>query len=486
MNNAYIPSEIKLNQTWHLQDQISEGGFANVYSASSEQIKCAVVKLIPKSPGAQRELLFEELGNAPNVVPVIDRGECPGYLVLVMPRALKSLQAHLKENGKRFSVTEALPIFIDIAKALAEIDKLGVVHRDIKPANILLLNERWHLADFGIARYAEATTAIDTWKYFKTPPYAAPEQWRGDRVTSASDVYSFGVVAYELLQGHLPFRGPEFGRQQLKQSPEPISDIPDMLWSVICECLNYPSEARPRSSDLLNRLYMCSHSASPEAQQLQRANARLVTEQDKVVRQQFLEQDEAERRHKLHDVATRSLNDIVCNLHEKIVDNASLVQPMVSSSSTGWEFNNSKLWIDDSAIARPSSTEKLPFEVVSFSTIHLSTPSGQYGYVGRSHSLWYCDAQEQGLFRWYDTAFWHNDSRAFEPFALSPRERDAIFAINPVLHVVHLARPFTPIDQDKEIEFNRQWIGWFAAAVQGQLHRPQRMPEIDPSGSWRR
>jgi serine/threonine-protein kinase len=40
-----------------------------------------------------------------------------------------------------------------------------------------------------------------------TPAYAAPEQIRGEAVSTATDVYQFGVLTYELLTGHRPFEG---------------------------------------------------------------------------------------------------------------------------------------------------------------------------------------------------------------------------------------------------------------------------------------
>ena len=157
--------------------------------------------------------------------------------MLVMSRAEKSLRGHLDEMGGRLTVNEAVSVLIDISEALVTVEGPDVVHRDLKPENVLLLDGRWCLADFGIARYAEATTASDTWKGAKTAAYAAPEQWRGDRATSATDVYALGVIAYELITGQRPFLGPDYRRQHLEESPGPISGIPDRLRSLIGECL---------------------------------------------------------------------------------------------------------------------------------------------------------------------------------------------------------------------------------------------------------
>ena len=125
----------------------------------------AVAKFVPKVPEAQRELLFVDLGEARNVVPIVDSGEHGDEYVLVMPRAEKALRDHIEGGG--LTEAEAVAALSDIAGALDDLDG-RVVHRDLKPENVLLLNGRWCLADFGISRYAEATTAPDTRKYAMT------------------------------------------------------------------------------------------------------------------------------------------------------------------------------------------------------------------------------------------------------------------------------------------------------------------------------
>ncbi len=85
------------------------GGFVGVYIASSPETDVpAVAKLVPKAPGAERELLFVDLGGARNVVPVLDAGEVEDDYVLVMERAEKSLRQHLHELQLRAAVERQL------------------------------------------------------------------------------------------------------------------------------------------------------------------------------------------------------------------------------------------------------------------------------------------------------------------------------------------------------------------------------------------
>jgi serine/threonine-protein kinase len=96
----------------------------------------------------------------------------------------------------------------------------------------LLLNGRWCLADFGISRYAEATTAPDTRKYAMTAPYAAPEQWQFERATAATDIYALGVIGYEMLAGARPIAGPspeQYREQHLQQTPPQLQNVSSPL-----------------------------------------------------------------------------------------------------------------------------------------------------------------------------------------------------------------------------------------------------------------
>lgn len=494
MNEEFTPDVIRLEQEeWQLGDRIASGGFAEVYLASSESAPSAVVKLIPQAPGAQREMLFEELNGVPNVVPVIDRGEWGNYWALAMPRAEKSLRDYLNEMGGQLAVADAVSVLADMAEALVAIED-RVVHRDIKPENVLLLNGRWCLADFGIARYAEATTAPDTMKYAKTPAYAAPEQWKDETATSETDVYALGVVAYELLTGERPFIGPEvhdYRRQHIEDPVKPMAGIPSWLQSWVAECLYKSAPARPTPQNLLTRLRTNMQAASPAAQRLQEANTLVVQHRAEAERQRSVAQEAAERQIELRKVADQSLERILGLLRRQIVDNAPSVQESYLPAGREWMLRAGILRINIVQTAKNSGFG-LPFEVVAYTDISVDMPKVREllgGYAGRSHSLWYCDAQQAGVFRWYETAFMRGiigNSEGVVPFALSPDNQHAKWALSQGTNHTHqVAWPFTPIDQGDEESFIERWIGWFADAAEGRLQCPRNMPEKAPWGSWR-
>ena len=489
MHQQGIPETITLTRSWHRGEEIGKGGFARIYLAEDANGESAVIKLVRKDPRAQRELLFGELDGALNVVPILDRGECGDYWVLVMPLAEKSLRDHLDETNGMLTVNEAVSVLVDIVKALAAVEASGVVHRDIKPANVLLLHGRWCLADFGIARYAEATTAWDTWKGAGTPAYVAPELWQGHRATSGTDVYALGVVAYELLTGKLPFVGPDYRTQHLEASPEPIIGIPDRLQSLVGECLYKAPEARPRPQNLLTRLDNSLKSASLGEARLHQANALAVERRTEAERQQSASRVEAKRRLELQTAADQALKNTLALLDRQIRDNAPAAQASTRSFPNAWTLNDATLEVVYPSMVEPDGDRGLPFDVVSYTNITVVIPPARHGYIGRSHSLWYCDAQEQGVFRWYETAFMVMSSRGdigVAPFALSPGDRDAALALSRTVHTCQVAWPFKPIDQGDEDSFIERWMGWFGEAAQGQLHYPNQMPELDPHGSWRR
>jgi serine/threonine-protein kinase len=224
----------------------------------------AVVKKIKKLPGAERELLVADLGDCRNIVPFDEVVETDSEILIRMPKAERSLNQHLEAAGGPLRETEVIAVLTDLATALSDCGRI-VVHRDIKPQNALLLGVHWCLSDFGIARYAEAATASQTRKGWRSPPWTAPERWEGKRATIKSDIYSLGVVAYQMATGQLPFQGPDFHEQHREQHPTPPSGVSPLLRALIAEMLAKSPDARPTPEQLLERLAAVAKPASSSA-----------------------------------------------------------------------------------------------------------------------------------------------------------------------------------------------------------------------------
>jgi len=90
-------------------------------------------------------------------------------------------------------------IGIQVAEALEYANRQGILHRDVKPSNLLLDNHGnvW-VADFGLAKTAEAEDLTHTGDILGTIRYMAPERFLG-HCDARSDVYSLGLTLYELV-----------------------------------------------------------------------------------------------------------------------------------------------------------------------------------------------------------------------------------------------------------------------------------------------
>jgi serine/threonine-protein kinase len=484
---------IRLERDWQLGEEIGRGGFGRVILARAGDQQ-AVAKFVPKEPGARRELLFVDLGSARNVVPVIDHGETEDSWVLVMPRAEMSLRQHLDEKGPSLPAEKVRVILTDVTTTL--VDLAGkVVHRDIKPENVLLLDGHWCLADFGISRYAEATTAPDTHKFAMSPPYAAPERWRSERATGAADVYAVGVMGYEMLTGGLPFPGPaieDFRDQHLHTDPRSIdTDVGASMASVIDACLIKAPGARPQPADMLAQLGRAAGPpALPGLARLQEASRTQSGKAAAAARRASEADTEEQRRADLFIAASQSLQRMMDEVAEAIKA-AAPASRGDRGRGDDWSFRlgHAQLRVFPPTQCNAlAAGERIPFDVVACTDVELSVPPDTYGYEGRSHALWFCDAQEAGRYSWFETAFMIQPLMAGQanrdPFSLRPGA-EAAEAIGPGVGAYQVAWPFTKLDDASLEAFTGRWAGWFAEAADGHLHRPS-LPEGTTQGSWRR
>jgi serine/threonine protein kinase len=443
---------------------VGSGGFGRVYEALSPSGDEVVAKLIPKAPGATRDLLSTDLPQSAHLVPILHQDETSSHWVIYMPRARYSLRDALDERGA-FNSKAAIAVMTDIAEGLRVMDG-RVIHRDLKPENILFFDDSWAICDFGIARYTEASTAADTHKYSMSAPYAAPEQWKSERASSATDVYAFGIIGYELVNGTRPFTGPDSSsyRNQHLHQEAPAAPTSRRLANLLAECMYKAPASRPSPENILARLARANtESMRPGASSLAEAQGAVVAAQQTAQRNEERARTENERREQLQSSARRLLESITQELVEAITDEAPATKIFASGYNTRLALGSAVMQISE---MEPCSVQSVSLEIVAHASIELTQKSGRA--VHRSHSLYYADFEREGAFSWYELAFSSTMTPNFsnEPRKLHPAE--GLAALSPTFGVYQLD------------EFVDKWSHMFGLAAQENLHSPMQLPEGNP------
>lgn len=241
--------------------RIAEGGEGVVYRARQDGLdRFVAVKVINVSDPSRvarfrRELeITVRLGRQhPHIVTVLDTGTTSdGRPCIVMEYYDNgSLQDRLRERGP-LPVEDVAAAGTAVADALAFAHAQGFLHRDVKPQNILVLPTSYVLADFGIARMADAghTTSLQMVSY----RHAAPQTINGGDPSAADDQWSLGSTLFTLLDGAPPFSSDNpdedtvlsYLERVRATEPRPLrrSDVPPDLAAIIAKCLSKRREDR--------------------------------------------------------------------------------------------------------------------------------------------------------------------------------------------------------------------------------------------------
>jgi serine/threonine protein kinase/tetratricopeptide (TPR) repeat protein len=210
---------------YRLVSPIGQGGMGTVWLAERNdgrfERKAAVKFLSVALVGRGGEERFEREGAIlgrlahPNIAELLDAGVSAigqPYLVLEYVEG-EPIDQYC--DGRKLYVPGRVRLFLDVLDAVGHAHANLIVHRDIKPSNVLVSKDgQVKLLDFGIAKLLEgegqagaATLLTVEGGRAMTPEYAAPEQLRGEPVTTATDVYALGVLLYVLLTGQHPAGG---------------------------------------------------------------------------------------------------------------------------------------------------------------------------------------------------------------------------------------------------------------------------------------
>ncbi|NOT35039.1 MAG: serine/threonine protein kinase, partial [Candidatus Eisenbacteria bacterium] len=266
---------------WRLVEPLGEGGMGDVWlaeRADGAYEQRAAIKLVRAGLRSfdliarflrERQVLAQL--THPNIARLLDGGTTEDGTPFLAMEFVAGQPIHTWCLERSLPLAERLRLFAQVCDAVRFAHANLVIHRDIKPGNILVTSEgRPVLLDFGVAKLLEPdsrdglrTQADDR---ILTPDYAAPEQLRGDPITTATDVWGLGMLLLELVTGKQAFRseGRPFAEVERRlvewQPPRPSDRVADRslaralrgdLDAIVLTALHHDPARRYRSADQL-------------------------------------------------------------------------------------------------------------------------------------------------------------------------------------------------------------------------------------------
>ncbi|MDF1664967.1 MAG: protein kinase [Planctomycetota bacterium] len=277
---------------YHNVSLIGQGGSGKVYRAQRrDNGQIVAIKVLEfrnkdsiRIKRFRREALAIASLNHQNVVRIHDldvdsrdgdSSDNPNFLVMdwIEGHDLEIAQIELDQSHDS-RLEWLLPVFTQIADALAHAHARGVIHRDLKPANIMIESDTKTpvLIDFGLVKIktdklpaylSNYESLTRTGQALGTPRFMAPEQILGkkDRIDEKADVWGFGSTLYYCLTGSPPYPVNNVldlfelihGQDPLR-AKQIVPELPPWLDELCARCLTRDSSARPSMKEVLSIL----------------------------------------------------------------------------------------------------------------------------------------------------------------------------------------------------------------------------------------
>ncbi len=257
MSDGQLTGEV-VDRRYALGALYGKGGMAEVYQAfDTVSDRRVAVKLFRGAATREdrirlaREAAVLAALRCPGMVEVYGCGSFRGRPFIVM-QAVEGGTLRRRMPGP-LTPDLVARIGSQVAAVLAHVHRHDVVHRDVKPANILLDRDeqRAYLTDFGLALQAQATRITRSGLVVGTAGYLAPEQVRGDEITSAADVFALGLVLLECLTGRPEYPGgdEESALARLHRGPLIPDRLPGPWREVLTAMTGLSPRRRPTAAD---------------------------------------------------------------------------------------------------------------------------------------------------------------------------------------------------------------------------------------------
>lgn len=221
---------------YRIVSKLGTGGMGSVFLAErvegefEQKVALKLIKsgmdsdVILKRFRSERQILARL--EHPNIARLLDGGMTEGRMPYFAMEYVDGAPIDQYCDKLKMTVKQRLGLFQTVCAAVQYAHRNLIVHRDLKPGNILVTADGTvKLLDFGIAKVladdtddsAPLMTLTQADARVMTPEYAAPEQVKGQPVTTATDVYALGVILYELLTGQRPYQLPSRSPSEIEK-----------------------------------------------------------------------------------------------------------------------------------------------------------------------------------------------------------------------------------------------------------------------------
>ena len=247
---------------YKLLEKLGEGGMGVVYKAQDLRLdRLVALKFLPQhliANEAEKARFLQEAKaasalNHPNVCTIygIEEHEGPegASQQFIEMEYVDGVTLRERIQQGALKLGDALSYAIQIGEALHEAHGKGIVHRDVKAENVMInTKNQIKVMDFGLAKLKGSLKLTRTSSTAGTLAYMSPEQIQGGEADARSDIFSFGVVLYEMLTGHLPFRGEHEAAliySIVNEGPDPAEKYRPELSAEYLHILNKALEKDP-------------------------------------------------------------------------------------------------------------------------------------------------------------------------------------------------------------------------------------------------
>jgi len=219
---------------------LSTGSSSTVVLARHRTLdRLAVVKFIKQtadqmvageSDQFRREAQFAAQVRHPNIVTVFDAGTLDGQFYLVMEYIDGGNLRERLKPGMPMAMGEIKRIVSQVAGALSELHRRGIIHCDLKPENILFRKDGTAmLSDFGVSTLTSPNQPTEA---FGTLGYVAPEQQYRLPFDERADLYALASVVFEMLTGKRPLG---LIKPPSNVNPRLSSDVDDVIIKALAD-----------------------------------------------------------------------------------------------------------------------------------------------------------------------------------------------------------------------------------------------------------